>query len=125
MLQDSTAFFSLSTNRLKDCYHFYKEKLKLEVDLVPDRFIHIHLPGNSLLVIYQKESHQAGTNTALNFQVQNLELVVDELIANGIAFIQYDEPFKTDQKGISWDDNGSHIAWFKDPGGNIIALIEN
>ncbi|MEO1052262.1 MAG: VOC family protein [Bacteroidota bacterium] len=125
MLNNATAFSSLSTHKLLDTYLFYKDLLGFEVELVNDRFMHIYLPGGHPLVIYSRPDHQPQENTVLNFQIQNIEAVVDQLTHQGIEFLQYDEPFYTDSKGISWDDEGSHLAWFKDPGGNIIALIEH
>ncbi len=125
MLNDSMAFGSCSTHNLEDTYHFYQEILGLEVDRVQDRFLHIRLPGDSVWVIYAKSNHQPTDSTVLNFQVKDIENIVDKLSARGVSFLQYGAPFTTDAKGISWDDEGSHLAWFKDPGGNILALIEN
>ncbi|MEL6558782.1 MAG: VOC family protein [Bacteroidota bacterium] len=125
MLTETNPFSSFSTDKLLDSYLFYKDLLGLEVELVNDQFIHLNAYGCSPVVIYQKEEHQPAEFTVLNFPVRDIELIVDEFTKKGIVFEQYQAPIKTDEKGISWDDNGSHIAWFKDPGGNILALIEN
>ncbi|MEM9339783.1 MAG: VOC family protein [Bacteroidota bacterium] len=118
-------FTSFSTNKLFESYTFYQELLGLEAELIGDRFLHIYRETGGPIVVYQKTDHVPADFTVLNFQIQDIESIVNQLIEKGITFLSYDEPIKTDQKGISWDDQGSHLAWFKDPGGNILALIEN
>jgi len=125
MLRDATVFSSFSTDRLQESYHFYRNILGLDVALIDDRFLHIHLEKNGYLVVYYKQDHIPSAYTVLNFQIEKIEYLVDRLTAEGIVFLQYPHPIKTDAKGISWDKKGSQIAWFKDPGGNILALIEN
>jgi len=125
MLSKSSAFSSFSTNKLIDSYSFYHELLGLDVELVDEKFIHLSLPGGSVHVIYYKADHRAADSTVLNFQILGIANIVEQLSQKGIIFLQYGEPFNTDNNGISWDEQGSHLAWFKDPGGNIIALIEN
>ncbi|MEM9681007.1 MAG: VOC family protein [Bacteroidota bacterium] len=125
MLKDSFPFSSFSTNDLSLTYNFYREVLGLEVELIDNRFLHLYLPSGSYVVIYTKNNHRPSSYTVLNFQIKDIESKVDELSRKGVKFEQYGPPIKTDAKGISWDDEGSHIAWFKDPGGNILGLIEN
>ncbi|MEL7145909.1 MAG: VOC family protein [Bacteroidota bacterium] len=125
MLDKTTSFFSFSTNRFEETRQFYENILGFEVEVRRDRFLHVHLPSGEPLVIYDKADHVAATYTVLNFQVQNIAQLVDALIDRGVIFEQYGPPIQTDVKGISWDDEGSHIAWFRDPGGNILALIEH
>ena len=125
MFSESMVFSSFSTNKLLDSYLFYRELLGLDARLINDRFVHLYLPSGHTHVIYYKPDHHAADFTVLNFQITEIAEVVDQLTHKGITFLQFDEPFNTDKKGISWDEEGSHIAWFKDPGENIIALIEN
>lgn len=125
MLGQTTPFFSFSTNQLEETRRFYEVVLGFEVELRRDRFLHVQLPENRPLIIYYKEDHVPAGHTALNFQVTGIESLVDSLTAQGVVFEQYGPPIATDEKGISWDDEGSHIAWFRDPGGNILALIEH
>lgn len=125
MLTETNPFSSYSTDKLLDSYLFYKGLLGLEVELVNDQFIQLNAHGCSPVVIYHKEEHKPADFTVLNFPVRDIELIVDDFIKRGIVFEQYVTPIETDEKGISWNDSGSHIAWFKDPGGNILALIEN
>ncbi|MEQ8240525.1 MAG: VOC family protein [Cyclobacteriaceae bacterium] len=124
MLRDATIFSSFSTDQLLESYHFYRNILGLNVALIDDRFLHIYLENNGYLVVYYKQNHIPAAHTVLNFQIENIEYLVDQLSVKGIVFLQYTYPIKTDTKGISWDEKGSQIAWFKDPGGNILALIE-
>lgn len=108
-----------------DTYLFYHEVLELDAELIDERFIHLYLPDGQVNVIYYKQDHKPADFTILNFQITDIEILVDQLMEKGISFLKYKEPFFTDHKGISWDEKGSHLAWFKDPGKNIIALIEN
>ena len=76
------------------------------------------------LIIYPKPNHEAATFTVLNFAVADVEQAVDELIAQGITFEQYDGQIKTDEKGIlRGGGHGPDIAWFKDPAGNILSVL--
>jgi len=125
MLNNATTFTSFSTSRLFETYQFYKDVLGVEVELVDNRFIHLYLTKEHPVIIYHKEDHVPARYTVLNFQITDIGSIVDELSKKGIEFLQYEEPIKTDAKGISWDKYGSHLAWFKDPGGNIVALVEN
>ncbi len=116
---------SFSTNKIKESFTFYADVLGLTATLKGDKFIHVFLPYEQKLVIYQKDTHLPANYTILNFQVSDIQHAVTKLAAKGVCFIQYPAPFETDEQGISWDDQGSHLAWFNDPGGNILALIEN
>ncbi|MEM9895126.1 MAG: VOC family protein [Bacteroidota bacterium] len=125
MLATIDIFSSFSTNKLLESFHFYHEVLGLDAKLKSDRFLHIYSPSGQPIVIYQKEDHVPSRSTVLNFQIDNILEKVKFLQKQGICFLQYDPPIQTDSHGISWDEDGSHLAWFKDPGQNILALIEN
>ncbi len=125
MFNSAIPFFSFSTNLLSESYHFYQNVLDLEVSQVNDKFLHVHFHTGNYFIIYHKDTHVPATYTVLNFQIVDIKQHVDELTRRGVAFLQYEAPIKTDDQGISCDDQGSHIAWFKDPGGNIISLIEH
>jgi hypothetical protein len=76
------------------------------------------------VLIYPKPNHVAATFTILNFPVENVETAVEELSKKGVVFEIYNDPsFKTDEKGI-FRDGGPLIAWFKDPAGNILSVVE-
>lgn len=79
--------------------------------------------GNSV-IIYPKPNHTPATFTVLNFPVEDIEKSVSELKKLGVSMEIYDHSdFRTDKKGIS-ESEGMKIAWFKDPAGNILSLIE-
>ncbi|MEM8893100.1 MAG: VOC family protein [Bacteroidota bacterium] len=119
------AFPSYSTDQIEESLHFYKEILGFEVQLKLEAFLHVQITEDTTLIIYYKANYEAAGHTVLNLQVTNIRQVVTDLSDAGIKFLQYPPPIETDAQGISWDEEGSHLAWFKDPGGNIIALIEN
>lgn len=93
----------------------------------PEEILELHVAGNNPIMIYPKPNHTAATFTVLNFPTDNLEKTVDELTSKGVKFEQYDMgDFKTDEKGIvRGNGRGPDIAWFTDPAGNIISVLEN
>lgn len=127
MLKDSKAFSSFSVDNIEKARDFYQDTLGLEVKTVKVGIdlLEIHTSGNNPIMIYPKEDHKPATFTVLNFPVDNLEKTVDELIARGIKFEQYDwGDMKTDEKGIMKGNGyGPDIAWFTDPAGNIIGVM--
>lgn len=125
MIKDSYTFNSFSTNDLEASRKFYQEKLGLHVNENEMGILEIQAGGSNKFVIYPKgETHEPASYTVLNFEVKDIEKVVDYLIGNGITFEQYNEPIKTDEKGICRRIDGPLIAWFKDPAGNILSIIE-
>ena len=123
MFKDTHAFFSFSVDDLPKAKEFYANILGLIVEEMQEMgMLMINLAGGGKVMIYQKDNHVPATFTVLNFPVADVEKAVDELMGKGITFEQYKE-FKTDKKGISreW---GQEIAWFKDPAGNILSVIE-
>ena len=84
----------------------------------------VTLGSGTHVLIYPKPNHEPATFTILNFPVADVDATVDELTSRGVAFEQYDEPdLKTDEKGIS-RGNGPTIAWFRDPAGNILSVLD-
>jgi len=125
MLKHSKAFSGFSVNDIQKAKEFYSEMLGLEVKDNPMGLIELHIEGGNYVIIYPKPNHVPATFTILNFPVKNIGKAVDELIKKGITFEQYDGPIKTDEKGICRSGGkGPNIAWFKDPSGNILSLIE-
>ena len=116
-------FSSFSTNHLEESIHFYSGVLGFALEVKGDKFLHVSLNEGVTVVIYAKDDHVPASYTVLNFQIEDIQKRVEELSKKGVVFEQYPD-FDTDALGISWDDKGSQIAWFKDPGGNILALIE-
>lgn len=124
MLKESYTFNGFSTNDLQLTKKFYEETLGLQVVENEMGILEIKAAGSNKFVIYSKENHQPATFTVLNFEVKDIEQEVDDLISKGINFEQYSEPLKTDEKGICRKDDRLAIAWFKDPSGNILSLIQ-
>lgn len=126
MFKDTKAFSSFSVDNLQKAKKFYGETLGLEVsEAYGGRLLELHIGGGRNILIYPKDSHTPATFTILNFPVENLEQSVDDLTKRGVRFEIYNEgDIKTDEKGISLSDDGPKIAWFKDPAGNVLSMLE-
>ena len=127
MFQAKTAFSGFSVNDLVKAKEFYAGTLGLKVD---DEGVgmRLHLPGGGTVFAYPKDDHQPATFTILNFVVDNIDEAVDELTNWGVQFEHYEDGPKTDEKGIfrgRKQNMGPDIAWFKDPAGNILSVIED
>jgi len=129
MLKDSQATFSsFSTDNLAKAKEFYVDTLGFKLN-DESMGLNLELPGGAGLFIYEKDDHQPATFTVLNFLVDDIEKKVDELRGKGIKFeeISFSDEAKTDEKGIMRGkaaNQGPDIAWFKDPAGNFIAIME-
>ena len=123
MLGDSKAFSGFSANDTEKAKEFYGRTLGLKVSET-NGLLTLHLAGGSNVLIYPKPNHTPATFTVLNFPVDDVHQAVDELTKRGVRFEIYDLPdLKRDKKGIM-RGNGPTIAWFKDPSGNILSVIE-
>ena len=124
MLQTSKAFSSFSVKNIEEAKAFY-ESIGLKIKVGEMGILELALEGSENIMLYPKDNHQPATFTVLNFPVNNIDKAVDELISKGIKFEQYDSEYiKTDEKGISRGEQGPKIAWFKDPSGNILSVLE-
>ncbi len=124
MFQNTKAFFSFSVDDLSAAKRFYGETLGINVEEA-DEDLKLHLGGGCEGMIYPKSNHQPATFTVLNFPVENVEKAVKELKERGVKFEVYDEgELKTDAEGISRGGGGPTIAWFKDPAGNFLSVLE-
>jgi catechol 2,3-dioxygenase-like lactoylglutathione lyase family enzyme len=125
MLKDSKAFSGFSVNDIPKAKEFYGQTLGLDVSEDQGMgLLSLRLAGGNTVIIYPKPNHEPATFTILNFPVANVDEAVDALKKRGVRFESYDEPdLKTDDKGIM-RGNGPTIAWFKDPAGNILTVIE-
>lgn len=129
MLNYKATFSSFSTNDLEKAKQFYGETLGLEIKEITEG-LELHLKNGARVFIYQKgEGHQPATFTVLNFLVDDIEAEVDSLTTTGVKFEVYDTPqMKTNEKGISQNEGepgtGPIIAWFKDPAGNFLSIIQ-
>lgn len=124
MLQNSKAFSGYSVDNIEKAKDFYANVLGLKVKDNPMGIIELHFSNENSVILYPKPNHEPATFTVLNFPVKEIEKAVDTLSEKGVKFIQYEEPIKTDEKGICWSSEGPNIAWFKDPAGNILSVLE-
>lgn len=124
MFKQTKAFSGFSVNDIQRAKTFYSEVLGLEVTDNPMGLIELVLEGGSRIVVYPKPDHTPATFTILNFPVKNIDEAVDELTSKGVSFEQYEGQIKTDEKGICRSTHGPDIAWFKDPAGNILSVLE-
>jgi catechol 2,3-dioxygenase-like lactoylglutathione lyase family enzyme len=124
MLAQSKAFSGFAVDDLEKARDFYAETLDLEVELVEEPgLLNIHLAGGRDTLVYPKPDFEPATYTILNFPVDDVEAAVDDLASRGVAFERYDG-MEQDEKGIARGP-GPEIAWFKDPAGNILAVLES
>ena len=125
MFKDTKAFSGFSVDDIPRAKQFYGETLGLDVTDEGGGGLALHLGGGGGDVyIYPKEDHVPATFTILNFSVPDVEAAVDRLTAAGVSFERYDG-FEQDEKGIFRGDGGPTIAWFTDPAGNIIAVLDS
>lgn len=123
LLRESRAFSGFSVNDIPKAKAFYGETLGLDVR-EENGMLHLHLPGSTVVLVYPKPNHQPATFTILNFPVTDVEEAVDELTGLGVRFEQYGGEIQTDPKGIHRGGKGPAIAWFKDPAGNVLSILE-
>ena len=121
MFKNTKAFSGFSVNDLQKARQFYSETLGLEVS--ENMGLELHIAGGNNILVYPKPNHTAATFTILNFPVNDIEKTVEELRKKGVIFESYEEPIKTDENGI-FRGRAPNIAWFKDPAGNILSVIE-
>lgn len=124
MFKNSKAFSGFSVDDLQKAKEFYSETLGLTVVDDAMGLIELQIEGASNIIVYPKSNHIPATFTILNFPVDNIDETVDKLTSLGVRFEQYDGPIQTDEKGICRSGDGPNIAWFKDPAGNILSVIE-
>jgi len=129
MLEKSKAFVSFSVDDLSRAKAFYGTTLGL--DVTEDKkmgLLELKLATGGRVMIYPKgPGHAPATYTVLNFPVEDIDRAVDELVSRGVRFERYDG-FKQDAKGIARRDPktpGPDIAWFKDPAGNILSVLQD
>ncbi|MEP7167277.1 MAG: VOC family protein [Candidatus Woesebacteria bacterium] len=119
-------FSGFSVNDVAKAKVFYTEIMGLRVEEEAGMGLYLHLPGGSKVFVYPKENHRPATFTILNFEVDDIDIAVDELTKNGIHFERY-EGMPADAKGIvrgKAAKKGPDIAWFTDPAGNILSVLE-
>lgn len=124
MLGDSKAFSGFSVNDLGRAKDFYERTLGLDVSEM-NGLLEVRLGSGASVVVYPKETHEPATFTILNFPVDDVDDAVDKLTERGVRFEKYDEPeLTTDEKGVFRAEGVPTIAWFRDPAGNILSVLE-
>ena len=126
MFKDTPAFSGFSVNDLAVAKEFYGNVLGLNIEEEPapmDMFT-LHLATGGEVLVYPKDDHTPATYTVLNFPVDDIDKAVDTLVDKGVTFEHYEN--MTDEKGIARgisQNMGPDIAWFKDPAGNILSVL--
>ena len=123
MFRDSKAFSGFAVKDLDAARTFYGEVLGLEVEVQPMGILELRLASGASVMVYPKPDHVPATYTILNFPVPDVDAAVDRLIAAGVSMERY-EGFDQDAKGIARDTEGPTIAWFTDPSGNILSVLD-
>jgi predicted enzyme related to lactoylglutathione lyase len=124
MFRHTKAFSGFSVDDLQQAKEFYSKTLELNVTDHPMGLIELQIEGSNNIIVYPKPDHTPATFTILNFPVDNIDVAVDELTSRGVKFEQYGGDIQTDAKGICRGNGGPNIAWFKDPAGNILSVLE-
>jgi predicted enzyme related to lactoylglutathione lyase len=125
MFEPKAAFSGFSVDDMTKAREFYSTTLRLDVGDDAGA-LRIHLPGGGEVYSYQKDDHRPATFTILNFAVDDIDAAVDDLVARGVVFERY-EGVPADAKGIARgraQNMGPDIAWFKDPAGNILSVLQ-
>jgi extradiol dioxygenase family protein len=123
MFKDAKVFSSYSVNDLKKAKEFYGQTLGLKIS-ESEEGLELNLAGGQSVFLYPKPNHTPASFTVLNFLVKDIDEAVDEITTLGISLEHYDLPdLKTDKKGIM-RGNGPTIAWFKDPAGNVLSVVQ-
>ena len=120
-------FSSFSVDDVDEAREFYGETLGIDVSDNEEGGLELSFPKSTSVFIYPKDDHEPATFTVLNFTVDDIDEAVDALTERGVTFESYGGELETDEKGIfrgADNDNGPNIAWFRDPAGNFLSVIE-
>jgi catechol 2,3-dioxygenase-like lactoylglutathione lyase family enzyme len=121
MFRNTKAFSGFAVPDVQKAREFYEGTLGLKTS-VEHEILTLHLAGDRPTLVYPKPDHTPATYTILNFPVDDIDEAVDALSARGVRFERY-AGFEQDAKGIHRGE-GPYIAWFKDPAGNILAVLQ-
>jgi len=125
MFANTKAYSGFAVDDLQRAREFYGETLGLKTSVLDEEngLMSLHLAGDRDTLVYQSPSHTPASYTILNFPVDDIDTAVDELAARGVRFERY-EGFEQDEKGIA-RGRGPSIAWFKDPAGNVLSVLQD
>jgi len=122
MFANTKAFSGFAVDDLEKAREFYRDTLGLKTS-EENGLLTLHIAGERPTLVYPKPGHSAADYTILNFPVDDIDEAVDELTSRGVQFERY-EGFDQDEKGIARGP-GPSIAWFKDPAGNVLAVLQS
>src|SRR3954452_21629809 len=124
MLADSKAFSGFSVDDPEAARTFYADTLGLRTEVSDSGFVTLKLAGDKDVLVYPSPNHAPASYTVLNFPVDDIEAAVDQLTGRGVHFEKYEgTQMSTDEKGI-FRKGGPLIAWFRDPAGNTLSVIQ-
>jgi predicted enzyme related to lactoylglutathione lyase len=126
MFAETKAMNSFAVDDVQKAREFYGETLGIGAsvfDDTPQALVVLQLSGDRDTIVYEKPDFTPATYTVLNFAVEDIDSAVEDLSSRGVSFERY-EGFDQDEKGIA-RGNGPDIAWFKDPAGNILAVLQD
>jgi catechol 2,3-dioxygenase-like lactoylglutathione lyase family enzyme len=121
MFENTKAFSGFAVDDIEKAREFYADRLGLKTS-EENGLLTLHIAGDRDTLVYPKEDHTAADYTILNFPVQDIDQAVDELASRGVSLERYDG-FDQDDKGV-FRGGGPNIAWFKDPAGNVLSVLE-
>jgi catechol 2,3-dioxygenase-like lactoylglutathione lyase family enzyme len=128
MLKNSPFFASIAVDDVESAKKFYGETLDLfEVTRFEDPLVTLRAANGYAVMLYAKPGFVPAEHTVLNFPVDDIEATVDRMHAAGVKFEHYDDgPIATNEKGIAHPGHPGpkSQAWFRDPAGNILSVLE-
>jgi catechol 2,3-dioxygenase-like lactoylglutathione lyase family enzyme len=123
MFANTKAFSGFAVDDVPAARKFYEDTLGVNVSEA-NGLLTLELAGDRNTLVYPKPDFAPAGYTILNFPVDDIDAAVDELTARGVRFERYDG-FDQDEKGIARGEEGPYIAWFKDPAGNILSVLQD
>ena len=121
MLTDSPAFSGFAVTDVDAANAFYRDTLGINTS-VENGILRLQLGGGTTVIVYGKAGHEPAGFTVLNFPVDDIEAAVDELVGRGVTFARY-PGLPADERGIM-REGGPLIAWFTDPSGNVLSVLQ-
>jgi predicted enzyme related to lactoylglutathione lyase len=125
MFANTKAFSGFAVDDVQKARKFYGETLGIETTVLDEEagLLVLHIAGGRNIIVYEKPDHTPADYTILNFPVDDVDKAVDQLVDRGVGFERY-EGFEQDERGIA-RGRGPDIAWFKDPAGNVLAVLQD
>jgi catechol 2,3-dioxygenase-like lactoylglutathione lyase family enzyme len=121
MFENTKAFSGFAVDDVDRARAFYGETLGLKVTEA-NGLLTLHIAGDRPTIVYPKPDHTPAAFTILNFPFDDIDAAVDALVARGVEFERYDA-MEQDERGVM-RAGGPYIAWFRDPAGNILSVLQ-